>query len=353
MVKSRRFTTLEGMRGVAAICIVLMHGQELFGLAAPQSAYLAVDFFFVLSGFILAQAYAKRLDAGLPGLIFMRTRILRLYPLYIVGSLTSVALALFSLFVRGNDALWAFTQPLVSVPFALLMLPSPASSLMYPLNAPAWSLLLELLVNVAFAVRWLRSGPALMVMVGVSAVLLLLAAERSGGLDLGWGKENVAGGLARVFFSFPLGVLLHRVRRRIRLSDALSAAPVLALGVLLYAAPTGTARTVFDLVMVLVLSPLLVLAGAVSHPISDRMNGLYLFLGAISYPIYALYHPILIASVGTIARHVPAGMASIVAGLVIIGTLLAVSWYAARLDTRIGAAIHRHLHRSREVEGTS
>ncbi len=345
VIRPKRYTTLEGMRGIAAICVVLKHGESLFGAAAPQSAHLAVDFFFVLSGFIIAHAYSEPLRLGFGAAPFMRARVIRLYPLYIAGTVSTVALATASILLRHDGALWAFTQPVVSFPFAAFMLPSPASSVLFPLNAPAWTLLLELIVNAAFAVRWLRSIPAMVVMMGVSGVALLVAAERFGTLDIGWGKDSAIWGLARVFFGFPFGVILYRVHRRIKVANALSVVPALALALLLFANPAGEARIVFELGVVFAGAPLLVLAGAISRPTNAGLIRLYLVLGAISYPLYVLHHPILMAVSGSISRHLPAGPATIAAGCAVFVALLVASWYAAVVDGRLGRTLHRRFRR--------
>ena len=159
----QRFLTLEAMRGLAAICVVLMHGERAFGVASPMSGYLAVDFFFLLSGFIMAHAYEDRLDLGLPKRSFLHARLLRLYPLYLVGTVFTVVLAVASIVFRHQNTLWAYTQPLVSLPLAVWILPTPTTVVLYPLDTPAWSLLLELVANLAFAFApWRRSKSLLL-----------------------------------------------------------------------------------------------------------------------------------------------------------------------------------------------
>ena len=335
------------MRGAAAICVVLFHGHSLFGIASPDSAYLAVDFFFVLSGFILAHAYTEKLRDGLGAAAFLRARIVRLYPLYIAGSLTAVILATASYTFRHDGSLWTFEQPLVSFPFALFMLPSPASDILFPLDPPAWSLLLELVVNAAFAVRWLRTMPALIVVVGLAGVALMVAAETCGGLDVGWKKGDAAWGLARVLFSFPFGVILYRVHLHIKISNAFSIVPVLALIVLLYAAPAGDSRIVFDLGVVFAAAPVLVLTGAISRPTNTWLIRSYLFLGVISYPLYVLHYPSLSSALGMIDRHVPKGPATIAAAILLAIAAPVLSWYAASADTQFGLLINRRLHRAK------
>lgn len=343
--RPKRYTTLEGMRGVAAICVVLMHGVAVFGRAAPHSAYLAVDFFFALSGFILAHAYSAALDQGLGAMAFLRARVIRLYPMYILGTLSAVAWAVAPVLLGRDDALWAYTQPPSSLPFALLMLPSPASDVLYPLNVPAWSLLLELVVNAAFAVRLLRSTSALVAVVAVSAVLLAAGAVTTGSLDLGWGKANAAWGLARVFFSFPLGVLLYRLHRGAHPGDVLSAVAVAALAALFFIDLDGAMRPAFDLAFVFVASPILVLVGARCRPVRGWLVRLCLFLGAVSYPIYALHHPTLMAALGMITRHAAPGTAAMVAGLAVVAAMITAARGIAVVDYRVGIGIQRLLQR--------
>ncbi len=347
MDKAKRFATLEGMRGVAAACVVLMHGDKLFGAASPAGGYLAVDFFFLLSGFIMAHAYAGRLDAGLPGFVFLRARVVRLYPLYLAGSLSTVVYALAAILARDEATLWDWTNPPVSLPFALFILPAPVVGILFPLNIPAWTLFMELLANAAFAIAGLRTRRALLALMAVSGLWLIAATFAHGWLDLGWDYPTLPAGVARVFFSFPLGVLLYRVHDRVRLPAAFSIVPVLILPLLLYAAPTGLGRVMFDLGFVSVASPLLLLAAAASEPAGQAMRGTYLFLGVISYPLYALHHPSLMAFQGLILRHA-SGAAREVAGLVLVAAMLlgarlaAVGdhWVVRRLNARFG---RRHL----------
>ena len=242
MSRPRRYTTLEGMRGIGAIYVVLLHGELLFGAAAPQSAYLGVDFFFVLSGFIVAHVYAQPLDDGLPITAFLRSRLLRLYPVYLLGMLTGVALAVESMVVGHSDLLWNYTQPLISLPFAMALLPSPVSDAMFPLDIPAWSLLLEFVINIVFAVRCLRSTRSLLAIMAVAGVVLVNALVTMDTLNFGWNKPTGILGLARIAFSFPLGVFVYRLHRRLpslELPGWFFLVPTLTLTLLMYATPSG------------------------------------------------------------------------------------------------------------------
>src|SRR5665213_808430 len=161
---TRSFVTLDGLRGIAALAVVTRHAPAFFsfisiyvlpldGSKVPipvgpfRESYLAVDFFFALSGFVLAHAYGDRLRGGMSATRFMTIRLIRLYPLYFLALLISLPLFLWG-FARGGIAP---TYPMSNWLFAVLFLPSLASpNALFPLNYPAWSLFFELLANAAF-----------------------------------------------------------------------------------------------------------------------------------------------------------------------------------------------------------
>ncbi len=91
--RSIKFTVLDGLRGVAALCVVQTHTQDLLLGDTLPTAYLAVDLFFLLSGFVLAHAYEERLRQGMTLHRFMLARLVRLYPLYLAGIAIAVPLA--------------------------------------------------------------------------------------------------------------------------------------------------------------------------------------------------------------------------------------------------------------------
>ena len=339
MDRRQRFLTLEAMRGLAAICVVIMHGREAFGIAAPAGGYLAVDFFFLLSGFIMAHAYEGKLDRGLPKLSFLRARMIRLYPLYLVGTLSTVALAVASIVFRHQNTLWTYTKPLVSLPLAVWLIPNPTADLMFPLNVPAWTLLLELIANLAFAFGAWRRNSALLATVALAALVLIVSAATYGQLNLGWSTASFTPGLGRVFFSFPLGVLLYRIRHQVRLPGMLGVAAPLVLVGLLYADPAGAGRGVFDVLFIAVASPVLLMAAAAREPAGRRLQWVCMTLGVISYPLYVLHHSTLIAAIGVVERSVPPGLAFKAACFAVIAGLMLAAWLAAEIDRRVGMAL--------------
>src|SRR4051812_23930437 len=86
--KHSRFLTLDALRGVAALIVFIRHSGPQFGLSAVEysASHMAVDLFFVLSGFVLANAYESKLVDGTLGVSrFMLLRYIRLFPLYLLA----------------------------------------------------------------------------------------------------------------------------------------------------------------------------------------------------------------------------------------------------------------------------
>ena len=347
MDKPKHYTTLEGMRGIGAIYVVLAHGEQLYGAAAPRSASLGVDFFFVLSGFIVAHVYAGPLDRGLSTLSFLKSRLLRLYPIYMVGILSGVAVAALSVAVGHDTNLWSYTQPFISLPFAMLLLPSPASDAMFPLDIPAWSLFVEAIVSVAIAFRFFRSTAALLATMAIAGTVLAVALATQGDLNVGWSKQTAIFGLARIGFSFPLGMLIHRFKDELRVPSWFYVVPMVVLAAVVYADPSGPLRVVFNVVFICAIGPALVLAGAATNPASAWLNRLFITLGALSYPLYALHYPILMAAEGSISRHVPPGALTTLAGIILLVVLVLLAHGIAGLDARLRSSINRRRHPAR------
>ena len=298
--RAPRFATLDAMRGVAAIAVAAMHWSKIDDLGWLPSAYLAVDLFFVLSGFVIALAYDNRLASGLAARQFMTVRVIRLYPLYALGTALAALLV-----VSGIDADWSrggFALALGSGAVMLPALPHDDFGTLYPLNDPAWTLMFELLANAAFAVghRWL-STRVLTGWVATAALVLLVVVLDEGSMERGWAWEGVAVGLARVMFAFPAGVLLCRWYRAGRLPDwhvpPLLIVAAMAAVLALPAHATGDALR--DVGIAALLWPLLVVAG-VGAPLR-RAAVVGGWLGRISYPLYAVHGPVMALIMGVAA----------------------------------------------------
>jgi peptidoglycan/LPS O-acetylase OafA/YrhL len=282
------------MRGIAALAVVVVHDPGFLSPLEMTSAYLAVDFFFLLSGFVISHAYGSRLAAGLTWRQFMRDRVIRLYPLYLLGVIIGFLSALAAL-ALGGGTLSSLHGVLVALATGLTFLPSPTmdeSPVLFPLNSPGWSLFFELIINGIYALLlpWFTIR-RLAALVACLALLPVGAAFWFGNLDLGSAWPHFAGGFARVSFSFFTGVLLHRLHRRGFSVSWLALLFPCLLAVLLAVDLTGPLRILFDLACVLLLFPAIIVVSSRIEP-GKRLMPVCAWLGAISFPIYALHFPL-------------------------------------------------------------
>jgi peptidoglycan/LPS O-acetylase OafA/YrhL len=283
--KPERLALLDGLRGLAAIAVMLYHVDVASGALAPfRRSYLFVDFFFLLSGFVLALAYEPKLRDGLSSLAFIRARIRRLWPLVAVGVALGATCHLLLGEARGLATL---------VILGLLMLPHLGGGQIFPLNGPQWSILFELIANLAHVVILQRLGNrGLLKVLLVTAVLLGLTIHYYGSNTLGPFSLNWWYALPRVAFSYTAGIWLARhwsvLRRPIVGWQTAFALPLL-LVMLLTVLPIDIALTDF-LAVALAMPVLLWLAATADLP---SAVGVWLQrLGALSFPLYAVHLPI-------------------------------------------------------------
>jgi peptidoglycan/LPS O-acetylase OafA/YrhL len=289
-----RYSFLDGMRGIAALFVVMRHTEGFWGVSFFRS-YLAVDLFFVLSGFVIASAYDEKIRTGVMSLSgFMKVRLIRLYPVYFISILLSAAVL-----VVVNDFDPQKLQGAAGVMLlTMLFVPSRlvGATSLYSLNVVYWSLFYELLANFAYAVvRPLLTDRVLYASVILLGLIVSLGAWLNGSIDMGvaWSLKSIAAGLVRATFGVFLGLLLHRHRASIvgRLTKYISPWLALLLMTLSLASPgAGRFNVAVDLLVVGVLFPICVLAA--SQGATRRLDGLLCTLGAASYPIYVLHVPI-------------------------------------------------------------
>jgi peptidoglycan/LPS O-acetylase OafA/YrhL len=280
-----RYELLDGMRGVAAAIVLFFHFRFFFpSVPIPPNGYLAVDLFFALSGFVLVNAYGAKLTQGMSAGKFFAIRFFRLYPLYILGTLVSLLFLMASL-PGSASGFWP-------VPFALVMAPSVITPTLYPLNVPAWSLLLELLVNLALVLVWKRLSIAVAIWIcALSALWLVFSAYHFGSLDFGHQWEALSIGLARVTYSFFLGAALRLSGIKL---TRLHPVVILVALVVIFVMPIPTEwRILADLLIVLFIFPTLLLAAA-SVSVGPSLRRFCSIGGAFSYPLYATHGPLLV-----------------------------------------------------------
>lgn len=343
-----KYVQLDGLRGLAAVAVVLYHSSAWAVLPGGRPlvphGYLAVDFFFLLSGFVIAHAYEERLRAPGSFLPFLRDRVIRLHPLLVLAAaIGALTMPLAPLLVPRSGAQW-----LASFAAATIPLPVPWAYHAFPVNGATWSLLWELIANLLFALvaAWLTTRRLVLLLVPLAAALLPMI-WRFRGIDVGieWGHQPWV--FPRVAVSFLLGVLLLRVHRRGVLVGARPRPWVGLLLVLSFVALSKYSRLtpLFDAFAVLIAFPVLLLLAAGSPSGLPRLAALS---GAISYPLYVLHVPLLHGIEHGLKRSgVPLNWP---VGLCVLALLLLASYAAqrfydepvrARLRARYGGRGHR------------
>jgi peptidoglycan/LPS O-acetylase OafA/YrhL len=291
------------LRGSAAFLIVIFHlFNYAFGFNSPLSlvrhAYLAVDFFFGLSGFVVAYAYDDRWTRmSIPQ--FFRVRLIRLHPMVLLGATLGLLGYLFDPFGKAINHTPA-PMLLLAYVTSLLLLPSPPVGGRHnetqALNGPAWSLMQEYLGNIAYALilRRLRAV-TLGIIFGVSGLLLIWVANTKGSLDGGWGYSEMWMAPLRLTVSFVMGLWLYRVQARIRRPKigllVLSIVLVVVFQMPKFPNVGGfSLNGLYDAACVLLLFPIIILCGAHSEAGAGMMR-LCKFSGKLSYPLYITHIP--------------------------------------------------------------
>ncbi len=293
---AHRFETLDALRGFAALTVIQMHLPFLFAAHMPfPHAYLAVDFFFMLSGFVLNYAYGPRLAQGWSTLLFLRDRVFRLYPLYLLALPLGLAHLIFT--NRRDGTPLQHGEILAIAIFAVLNCPLPswlvATEGFFPTNVPSWSLFYELIANLVHGL-FLRycSRTKLVLITSVAGVLLVPTSLVKHGLNVGSLRGEFFMGLVRVAFSYIFGMLLLDLWREGRLRSFRSfAGSTILLAAVLLSPVLPRGNGLGDLLVVFFVFPavLLLAANATS---SSRYLPVVTLLGTLSYPVYVLHVPL-------------------------------------------------------------
>jgi peptidoglycan/LPS O-acetylase OafA/YrhL len=282
-----RLVALDGLRGVAALVMVLFHANP-DGSAGPFSrGYLMVDVFFVLSGYVLALRFEPKLASGLDPLDFLRARYRRFLPMAMLGA----ALGAISVIGVADDK-----EIAAATVYAMFLVPMLGGTVLFLFNAPLWSLLVELAANAAhaFALRRLPTG-ALMATCAVAGTALAIVVRARGDADGGAMTADLGLALLRVGFGYTLGMIMARERSafpgRAGITAWLGAlaAPV-AIVVALVFLPLP--RWIGDMLAIAVLLPACVRAASTAR-VSRAATPWLAALGAISFPLYAIHWPVL------------------------------------------------------------
>jgi peptidoglycan/LPS O-acetylase OafA/YrhL len=292
-----RYATLDGLRGATALLVVIVHFPSFFHLRSIEHGYLAVDLFFAMSGFVIGNAYDRKLASGaLSWRQYVVLRLIRLYPLYCAG----VALGVVALMLRLPASDWTLLAS--ALPASVLMLPSHVAlptfypeptvyHFFYPLDFPAWSLFSELVASICYGLFFRYLTTRTLVAIMCASGLVLMIAAFTCGINCGVYWKTFYVGFARLGYAFPAGLLLYRFRRPSRTHGNLAAIAVVLLAIGMLSMPWPTSgQSAFDLLLSLVVLPATVWAATRAEP-SQRLLPLFAFSGAVSYGIYVLHVP--------------------------------------------------------------
>lgn len=336
------YPILDGLRGVASVVVVIFHLCEANATSrftqVINHGYLAVDFFFLLSGFVIGYAYDDRWSKMSIGGFFKR-RLVRLQPMVVIGSIIgalffySQAASIFPLIAA--TPVW---KVIIFMIIGALMLPVPVSvdirgwTESYPLNGPAWSLFFEYIVNILYAIG-IRKFPKwlLALLVFVSAIFLFQLAVFGSNGDLigGWSLDptQLHVGFARVMYPFFAGLLLFRVGKLANIKHAFVWCSLLVIITLSLPRFGGEQHLwmngLYEALAIIFIFPFIIYLGA-SGEIKNRFQkGACKFLGDISYPIYITHYPLIYLYTGWIAdKKLPFGNPFSVGVLIFIASIL-------------------------------
>lgn len=304
------YQILDGLRGIAALMVVIFHLFEAHATSHQDQiinhGYLAVDFFFLLSGFVIGYAYDDRWGK-MTIESFIKRRLVRLQPMVIIGMVIGAVF-----FYLQESSLWpsiAQTSVWKMLLFLLLgcfMIPVPPSieirgwGEIYPLNGPGWSLFFEYIVNLFYALGARKlSKFMLSILVLLSAGALVYLAVTQGDVIGGWSlnAEQLQVGFSRVMYPFFAGLLLFRMSQPAKIKNAFFWCSLLLILVL--ALPRiGTAEQLwknglYDALNIIITFPLIIFLGAGGEITNGFAKKLCKFLGDISYPIYITHYPLI------------------------------------------------------------
>lgn len=301
------YPILDGLRGVAAVIVVIFHLLEPHAGGNHANlyinhAYLAVDFFFMLSGFVVAYAYDDRWGS-MNTKDFLKRRLVRLHPLVVLGSLIGAA----TFYLQQSPAFPGISQvPVWQLLLVMLLgctlLPLPIKydirgwQELHPLNGPAWSLYFEYIANLLYAFFLRRIAKPLLALLVFAAGCLTVhhlftceSGDMIGGWALNWKQTSI--GFTRMLFPFLAGLLLCRLRIPLRVRHGGFWWASLLLAIAFSLPRFGTADSVwmnalYECIVILAVFPLIVLIGAGGQLTDKRSKAVCKFLGDISYPIY-------------------------------------------------------------------
>ena len=307
---------LDGLRGVAALMVIWYHVFEGYAFAGGTTidtfnhGYLAVDFFFILSGFVIGYAYDDRWGKNFTMKDFIKRRLIRLHPMVIMGAVVGAITFYIQGSVQWDGTHIGISMVMLSLLCTIFFIPAMpgvgyevrGNGEMFPLNGPCWSLFFEYIGNIVYALFIRRlSNKALTIVVVLLGVALASFAifnfSGYGNIGVGWTLDgvNFIGGLLRMLFPFSMGMLLSRNFKPMKLRGAfwICTLVMIALFAVPYLEGTESICTngIYEAFCIIIAFPILLWIGASGTTTDKKSTQICKFLGDISYPIYVIHYP--------------------------------------------------------------
>ncbi|MGZ3754923.1 MAG: acyltransferase family protein [Mucilaginibacter sp.] len=346
------YEILDGLRGVAALMVVCFHIFETFANGNRfnqiiNHGYLAVDFFFLLSGFVVAYAYDDRWGK-MTQWDFYKRRLIRLQPMLIMGTIIGALLFYFQTSAAfgliATTPVWKMLLVML-VGFTLIPL-TPTMDIrgwqeMHPLNGPAWSLFFEYIANILYALIIRRFSKTLLaVFVALAAGLLInyTVFGPRGDVIGGWSLDDIQLniGFTRMLYPFFAGILLWRMGKLIHIKNAFGICSLL-IAIVLFMPRIGGPDSIwmngiYESVCIILVFPLIVSIGA-GGTIHGKFAGkLCKFLGEISYPIYITHYALIYTYTAWVTdKKIPLGPYGLGVGVLLFITSIAIAYACLKL----------------------
>lgn len=311
------YALLDGLRGVAALLVVWYHIFEGYAFAGGtmittvNHGYLAVDFFFMLSGFVVSYAYDDRLGKSLTLKNFFKRRLIRLHPMVVMGAIVGLIAYCIQGCVQWDGTQVSVTNILISLLLGMLLIPVfpgaahdvRGNGEMFPLNGPGWSLFFEYIGNILYALFIRRFSNKVLIFwtifTGVGlGMFSIFDVAGYGSIGIGWTMDavNFFGGLFRMIFPFSMGMLLARNFRPLKIKGAFWICSLI-LAVLFHVPYIeGTSfhfNGLFEFITIAGIFPVVLLLSA-SGTTTDKITAkISKFLGEISFPLYMVHYPVM------------------------------------------------------------
>lgn len=360
-----RYDILDGLRGVAAIMILFYHVfSDAKSFLTEKTAneffhcFLGVDFFFILSGFVMGYAYDSQWKDGMTLGSFIKRRLIRLHPMVVMGVLIGAAAFIIQGCTKWDGTEVTMQALMLTTLLGLFLIPSPTNidvrgnTEAFPLNGPHWSLFFEYIGSLLYGLmlhrlstKWLRVWVACSI-ISIAGFALL---TEDGGIAYGWSSEpmNLWGGALRMLYAYPMGLLMARVFRERQPKPVkghmfflCSLGLVLLLGVPFLG--NKDVETIYQLVCIFSFFPTIIWYGARGIVTGWRQRAVS-FLGRLSYPLYAVHFPFVYLFITWVERSgytytglsQPWGMALVTIAASVLTAILCLLLYDEPLRKRL------------------